>query len=363
MATLRMSLLRSVAKFPSPREANMPHMIDQTTGRDAIAFVGQTPWHGLGHELTAGASIKEWTKEAGLDWDVLRSPVLFHDARNFDGPIPGDYSAIQRYLDCEVLYRSDTGAPLGTASSDYKLVQPKDVMGFFDDLVKIGKFQLETAGALSGGKRIWALAKINDGAPIIGQDIVRPYLLLTTSYDSSLATTAKLTAIRVVCHNTLSVSLRGENEAVDEPVKTIVKVHHSMQFNACDVRMQLGIFENAFEQWMIQTRLLAEQDISLDIAAEMALDIVREIPIRVRGPGPVPMRLDESVAYRRIMELFEGQAIGSDLSEGLTKWQFINSVTQWIDHERGRTIDGRLNSAWFGAGDALKNKAYALAMK
>lgn len=64
-------------------------------------------------------------------------------------------------------------------------------MGFFDDLVRVGKFHLETAGALSGGKRIWALAKIGGGAPIIGQDIVRPYLLLTTSFDGSMATTGE----------------------------------------------------------------------------------------------------------------------------------------------------------------------------
>jgi hypothetical protein len=61
------------------------------------------------------------------------------------------------------------------------------------------------------------------------------------------------------------------------------------------------------------------------------------------------------------MTLFDGQAIGSDLSEGLTKWQFINSVTQWIDHERGHDPGSRLNSAWFGAGEALKRKAYEIA--
>jgi hypothetical protein len=103
------------------------------------------------------------------------------------------------------------------------------------------------------------LAKIGDGAPIIGQDIVRPYLLLTTSFDGSMATTAKLTAIRVVCHNTLSVAVRDDHTHAGTADRAVVKVNHSMPFDARDVRMQLGIFAGTFEKWMIQTRCLARQ--------------------------------------------------------------------------------------------------------
>ena len=44
----------------------MAHMIDTTTGTAAMAYAGQKPWHGLGQELTPGASIEEWTRQAGL---------------------------------------------------------------------------------------------------------------------------------------------------------------------------------------------------------------------------------------------------------------------------------------------------------
>lgn len=340
----------------------MAHMLDIVNGKATMAYVGQTPWHSLGQELTPGASLAEWTKEAGLDWSVLRAQVLFRDGRQagdifHDHPFP-----INSYDGRDVLYRSDTGAALGVVSSDYNIVQPVEVLSFFDDIANSGGFDLETAGSLSGGRRIWALARINDGAPIIGHDIVRPYLLLTTSQDGTHATTAKLTAIRVVCHNTLTVSLQEQNEIVDKAVNTKVQVLHSARFNARQVRAQLGIFEGTFERWMIQTKAMAEQPIDLDTASEMAMDIAREIPKRVRGPGPVEVHLDESVAYLRIMELFQGAAIGSDIAQGQTKWQFINCVSQWIDHERGRTGAGRLNSAWFGAGNALKNFAYDLVL-
>jgi len=346
----------------------MAHMIDETTGTAAMAYLGKPPWHKLGHEMAAGSSIEDWTEKAGLGWEVLHSPVLFRDARTFCGPQTEGYVPIRRYRDHDVLYRSDTGEPLGIASNNYKAVQPKDVMAFFDDLVKAGDFQLETAGALSGGRRIWALAKIGDGAPIIGRDIVRPYLLLTTSFDGTMATTAKLTAIRVVCHNTLSVAIRDEHRLASKPVSAAVKVNHTMPFNAAEVRIQLGIFAGAFEKWLIETKLLANQEIDRETASGMVCEVLKTIPIMTTLPGPrgevrvVSSDPKVSPAYHRIMALFDGEAIGSDLAQGQTKWQLINSVTQWIDHERGRNAQGRLSSAWFGPGEVLKRKAYEIAL-
>ena len=37
----------------------MPHEIDVSTGKPAIAYVGETPWPGLGEKLSA-ASIQTW---------------------------------------------------------------------------------------------------------------------------------------------------------------------------------------------------------------------------------------------------------------------------------------------------------------
>lgn len=50
-------------------------------------------------------------------------------------------------------------APLSVVSNRYKVVQPKDVLHFYKDLVSAGGFELETAGVLKGGRKLWALAK------------------------------------------------------------------------------------------------------------------------------------------------------------------------------------------------------------
>jgi len=93
----------------------MAHMIDQTTGRDAIAYIGTTPWHGLGQALTPDADIDTWTREAGLGYTVLESPVLYNS------PAASD---LQEWPNRKVLHRSDTGAPLAVVSDGYQVVQP-----------------------------------------------------------------------------------------------------------------------------------------------------------------------------------------------------------------------------------------------
>ena len=208
----------------------MAHMIDTTTGRAAIAYTGQTPWHGLGQALTPGADVDTWTREAGLAYDVLESPVQYSTPAS-TGP--------QTWPARKVLHRSDTGAPLAVVSDSYHVVQPSEVMDFFRKLVDLGGFQLETAGALSDGRRVWALASVGDAAPVVDRDLVRPYLLLGTSYDGTMATVAKFTAIRVVCNNTITAAvggysngrvIKGESETATGYLRSAVRVLHSERF-------------------------------------------------------------------------------------------------------------------------------------
>ena len=55
----------------------MAHEIDQSTGKPAIAYVGEEPWHGLGQKLPAGASIETLLRAARLEWELKRRPVQY----------------------------------------------------------------------------------------------------------------------------------------------------------------------------------------------------------------------------------------------------------------------------------------------
>lgn len=333
----------------------MAHLIDQTNGMDAIAFVGQTPWHGLGQSLSPGQPIEVWKREAGLDYTVCREPVQFATR---------DKVALSILEDRHVLYRDDTSAGLSVVSKDYRIVQPGEVLDFFGQLADLGGFELETAGALADGKRIWALAKVHDGAPVIGHDTVRPYVLLATSYDGTLATTAKFTAVRVVCNNTLTMSTGGqdgvgkrETDTEGRAVSTLVRVPHSAKFNADEVRRSLGIVRDVYDKWLIETRMLAEQAMTMDQADIFTFRLVDSIT-----PKPADKMVDirKTRPYRSIMDIFSGQMIGGELTGGLNRWRMLNAVTEWTDWQRGRSNDTRIQSAWFGASDALKSQAYKM---
>ncbi len=337
----------------------MAHLIDTSTGRAAIAYVGQAPWHKLGARLEAGASLEEWRAAAGLGFCVEKAPVLFQRTG------ANTSALVETMKDRNVLYRSDTGAALSVVSNDYRLVQPAEVLDFFGKLAALGGFTIETAGALAGGRKIWALAKVNDGAPVIGHDVVRPYVLLATSFDGTLATTAKFTAIRVVCNNTLTMSVggfngvsavAGEESSETGAVVQSVRVPHSQTFDADKVRLQLGIVDSVWERWLVQAKLLAKVPVSEAQADTLVFDLL-SAQQRVPVGRPLP-NVRASKGYGRIMSMFSGSLIGADLAGKNNAWVLLNAITEEVDHYRGKSDATRMDSAWFGSGEGLKQSGF-----
>lgn len=340
----------------------MAHMIDSSNDQDNIAFVGETPWHSLGYAIQPGDDKQVWVQKGGLAHEVRKAPVEFQIASK-DG-----VSRSQIYADRFVLYRDDTEKALSVVSKDYKIVQPAQVIGFFDELVQNNGFSLETVGSLDGGKRVWALAKVSDGAPVIGQDVVRPYLLLATSYDGSLATIAKFTTVRVVCHNTLTMSAGYKDQKGEADTEnSAVRIPHTRTFDPKDVRLDLGIVFDQFERFMSESRMLAKREVNKTFAHEF-LKMLLPPPVKTDVIGGirtvVPAPIEDSKGYQSIMSLFSGEALGGDMKEARgTAWGLLNAVTQHVDWQAGRSDNTRIRSAWFGAGDELKNKARALLLE
>lgn len=314
-----------------------------------MAYVGDTPWHGLGQKLDENASIEQWQKAAGMDWEIKRATVQYSaELGDFDDVNPHtEVNPIHIIADKHVLYRSDTKAALGIVSERYQVVQPHDVLEFFRDLVAGNGFSLHTAGTLFGGSRMWALASIGQEANIVGHDVVGGYLLLSTSADGTLATTADYTTVRVVCNNTLSMAINQKSAAA-------VRISHKSKFAAQAMKDKLGIATGQFQQFIAAAK---------DLSKITMMDDKAKVFLQELLYNPLKEVDDQSTQVNNkintIMNLYQGAGKGADM-EGVrgTAWGLLNSITEYEDHyNKARTADAKLDSAFFGKGDEIKTQA------
>ena len=311
-----------------------------------MAYVGHTPWHQLGNQLPAKQSIEVWAQKAGMDWEIKDTPVRYMTEQ------VGALGSIMTFDDQKVLYRSDTKAALSVVSGRYQVVQPKAVLEFYRDLTEVSGFELETAGVLKEGKKFWALAKTGKETVLKGNDVVKGYILLATSCDGTLATTATPTTIRVVCNNTLTIALNGASSAI--------KVPHSTSFDPQAVKKQLGIAVSQWDSFMYRMKTLSERKVKSHEAMNYFLKVICNSDSHV---DPAQGLMNER-ALKAVQALYDGKGQGSELvSASGTAWGLLNSITQYTDHERrARSQEYRLDSAWFGQGAALKQRALDHAM-
>ena len=315
----------------------MAHLVE------TMAYVAETPWHGLGNKLGEKQSIEVWQQQSGMNFDIKEAPVRFMTES------VGNAGVLMSFPEQKVLYRSDSNVPLSVVSNRYKVVQPKEILEFYRDLSEISGFELETAGVLKQGRKVWALAKTGQSCTFKGNDTVNGYLLLATACDGTLATTAQFTSIRVVCNNTLAVALTNGTGAV--------KVPHSTSFDPDAVKKKLGISVVAWDSFMYRMKTLAERKVKSQEAFNYFLRVFTDQRNSTTG-------LTNERAMTKAMSLYEGQGRGAELaSSKATAFGLLNSVTEFVDHERrARSTDHRLDSAWFGQGAALKQKAWEQAL-
>ncbi|MDC4584455.1 DUF932 domain-containing protein [Acinetobacter baumannii] len=335
----------------------MAHLVE------TMAFVGNTPWHGLGNPLSPNQPIEVWAQQAGMDWRIESSNVSYM-AKNERGQ-----NILMPYEEQRVLYRSDTHAPLSVVSQRFQEVQPKEILEFYRDLTEQSGFELETAGVLKGGRKFWALARTGQSAALKGKDVSNGYILLATACDGTLATTAQFTSIRVVCNNTLAIALKGQNSNAG-----VVKVPHSTKFDADKVKQQLGVSVRAWDEHMYEMKQLSQRKVTQSEAAAYfdavfnnatmsATDQEESIIQYYLKAASMDKKSNSKSepngrAMSKAMEMFNGQGRGADLSSAKdTAYGLLCSITEFCDHERrAMSRDHRLNSAWFGMGATIKQR-------
>jgi phage/plasmid-like protein (TIGR03299 family) len=322
----------------------MAHELDMSNGRANMAYVAgsATPWHGLGFEVEPDATVDEWAVAGGLKFKVVKGDLHFVGA---DGVVREAGSKLNR----AVLYRDDTMAPLSIMSiSKYTIHQPEEILATIADISKAMDWPVETVGSLFGGRKIWALLRIPEEVTLPGGDVVKGYLLITTSFDGSSGTECRYVTVRVVCNNTLEMAMgRSKRGAV---------VYHTTKIDAEKVKADLGIGLSVWSTFIEQAKALAAKTITKEQAQSVLRKVYgqpkQEIEINPRGES-ITVEI-ENPNVVRTLGYFEGGGIGAELlSAKGTAWGLLNAVTQEVDHF-GSNRSARLNSAWFGPGAQRK---------
>jgi phage/plasmid-like protein (TIGR03299 family) len=216
-----------------------------------------------------------------------------------------------------------------------------------------GDMEMNTAGSLRDGKMVWALAKVKESFDLFGGDQVDSYLLFSNPHQYGKSIDIRFTPIRVVCNNTLSLSLDTASERQ-------IKVGHRVEFDASEVKTALGIATDKLNTYKEMAKFLGTKRYTTDSLIEYYNSVYpRTADKRVQGQSTSIDTLSRNAKFA--FDSIESQP-GANFAEG-TWWQAFNSVTYVTDHVQGRSSDNRLYSSWFGSNQRRKRGALEKALE
>jgi phage/plasmid-like protein (TIGR03299 family) len=322
-------------------------------------YASQAPWHGLSKEVTNGNEfdVDKFFEESGLDWNVVKIPLVTlpraqalinHSVKN------NQAIEIKADVDHYAMVRQDTNKILGVVGEKYTPIQNRVSVSWFKDWVETKTLQLEVAGSIFNGGKIWCLASFVDNPTIeVSQnDHVKKYILLSNSHDGTNSLRVGITLIRCVCWNTISLAFRSADSK-------LIRLRHSSKIeeNLNNIKEVVSIAEQDFIASVEQYRMLLKKDVN-------QADIKKYVRIIIQGEkdadkpwGDIPTRTQNTI--KSIIDNMD-----SPMNPGKPSfWKLYNSINQYLCHTASRTVDARLNNMWWGTNKDLDNKAFKLALE
>lgn len=370
--------------------------LDTTGGIVRVFVAGATPWHKLGTNVAHAVDSLDAERLAGLNFTVSKRLLSYvfneRDPFNFSATTLEDY---KEQDDVFALVRDDTGAYLGAVGSRYQIIQNKDAFKFMDIVLQEYGARYSTAGSLFGGKKVWMLADMPKQSFKVAQgDETVCYAIFTNPHDGSGKAYCYPTTERVVCANTLRMSL-GKDASKG------IGIRHTGDIKAkiVDARQALGLSVKVFDEFKQTATLLAGRSVNalggpkqytddvldevLDIsAAEVALGAEEVARQRCADRDVTPddfaycvKQCEKEITSRGeilddIIKRFESERCNVH-GIGGTAWAVLQSVTEHADYANGKRHVGTPNaqasrkfeSVLAGDADQLKQVALQVAVK
>lgn len=333
---------------------------------ETMAWTGEVPWHGLGHQVAGNLTAKQMLKAAQLDWSVSKRPLFTTKLKaGDDGYRAAGTEILAR--DHQALVRDSDNRVLDVVGHKYVPVQNEQALDFFKRFIEAGGATMETAGSLCGGSYVWGLAKLKrtirlgKGSSVDEQE---QYLLLMSPHVHGKSLVTQTTTVRVVCRNTLGFAL-GEKLTGNKDAYRMPHVREFTEAMQQEAVVALGLADHQVKEYQAAIEFLASTKakpkqvddyfktlLGLDdesLAARQAEDDAEE----QRTPKALQL-------FRTALE----QAPGADLPSAKgTWWGALNAVTFVQDHQLGKDRDKVVRDLWLGYRGSLKRQAFTTALE
>ena len=314
----------------------MAHELEIVDGKAQMAYVGELPWHGLGTKVEEELTPDQFQKVAGLDWDVEKQPLM----------TPSGVKVPNK----EALVRTSDNTVLDVVGTGWNPVQNSEAFEFFHEYCMTGDMEMHTAGSLKDGQLVWALAKTKESFELFNGDVTENYFLFSNPHQFGKAINIRMTPIRVVCKNTLALSLSSTSDQM-------VTVNHRKAFDAEEVKEQMGIAREKMAQYKSMAAFLGSKKATGDNVIQYFNEVFGA-PAKEKVDNVLPFT---SRNAKLAFENLDTQP-GANFAQG-TWWTAFNSVTHMTDHLQGRSNDGRLVSSWYGRNRKVKLNALDKALE
>jgi len=340
-------------------------MAHQIENNEHIVFHGATPWHGMGIPFDTPPTCQDL-----IDNDTLNFPVAKWGMAVMNLDLPIDERTIYPVDGRYGLVNALTGRYFATVSDSYVPFQNEDAFRFFSKMEEEGLAQIETAGLLGGGKRVWVLAKMltegskHKGFNVTGKegDEVFPYWLFSTGHDGETAITITPTTIRVVCANTLGFA---------DAKSTDYRVRIAHKSGAHSAVADLEKITRASFKGMADTEEFLVHAATLPISLKDLENYFRNsLGLPYRDPFEV---IKDQVAYEEMMDkgkraleniqiAYEEEALTIPAKNRGSVYHALQALTNYTGHIRNKTnAESRLNQNWFGTGNLIRQRGWELA--
>ena len=303
---------------------------------ETMAYAGELPWHGLGVKVIDDLTPEQMMKKAGVDWEVEKQDMITSGGTTIKNQ--------------QALVRSSDGSVLSIVGKGWNPVQNAEAFNFFEEYVRAGDMQMHTAGSLNDGKMVWALAKTNESFELFNGDVTENYFLFSNPHEFGKAIDIRMTPIRVVCNNTLTLSLSQDSNAM-------LKVNHRKEFDSSEVKEQMGIAKEKMEQYKSMAEFLGSKRYTSENIVQYFNEVYGS-PAKEKVDGVFPFTSNNA---KIAMENLDTQP-GANFAQG-SFWNAFNTVTYMADHVQGRETSSRIESSWYGRNRRVKLTALDKALE